>query len=60
MKQWVTKQDGLDNIKLENASAPDGASLEEGEVLVKIQRVSLNYRDTEGRRRTSPKELIQT
>jgi hypothetical protein len=48
MKQWITNQDGLENIKLVDAPAPDAAGLKEGEVLVKVNRVSLNYRDTEG------------
>ncbi|KAI0153630.1 hypothetical protein BJ166DRAFT_570749 [Pestalotiopsis sp. NC0098] len=47
MKQWITNQDGLENIKLVDAPAPDAAGLKEGEVLVKVNRVSLNYRDTE-------------
>ncbi|KAK6085972.1 zinc-binding dehydrogenase [Seiridium cupressi] len=47
MKQWVTNQDGLENIKLVDSPVPDEAGLGEGEVLVKITRVSLNYRDTE-------------
>ncbi|KAK8034061.1 hypothetical protein PG993_009056 [Apiospora rasikravindrae] len=46
MKQWVTNQDGLENIRLvQDAPMPEG--LKEGEVLVKVNRVSLNYRDTE-------------
>lgn len=48
MKQWVTNQDGLDSIKLEDAPLPDEAGLKDDEVLVKVNRVSLNYRDTEG------------
>ncbi|TKA30962.1 hypothetical protein B0A50_01930 [Salinomyces thailandicus] len=44
MKQWVTAQDGLDNLRLVEAETP---SPKEGEVLVKINTVSLNYRDTE-------------
>ncbi|KAH6657066.1 oxidoreductase [Truncatella angustata] len=47
MKQWITNQDGLENLKLVDAPAPDETRLKEGEVLVKISRVSLNYRDTE-------------
>lgn len=49
MKQWITNQDGLENIKLVDAHAPDAEGLKEGEVLVKVNRVSLNYRDTEGK-----------
>ena len=46
MKQWVSNQDGLDNLQLLDVAEP--TELREGEVLVKINRVSLNYRDTEG------------
>jgi hypothetical protein len=45
MKQWVTSQDGLENLKFTEAEIPTPKS---GEVLVKINAVSLNYRDTEG------------
>ena len=45
MQQWVTGQDGIKNLTLETASLPQP---DEGEVLVKINAVSLNYRDTEG------------
>ncbi|PKS12991.1 hypothetical protein jhhlp_000332 [Lomentospora prolificans] len=45
MKQWVSNQDGLDNLQLLDVAEP--TELREGEVLVKINRVSLNYRDTE-------------
>ncbi|KAK3073949.1 hypothetical protein LTR53_004016 [Teratosphaeriaceae sp. CCFEE 6253] len=44
MKQWVTAQDGLDNLHTTTAPKPTAA---DGEVLVKINAVSLNYRDTE-------------
>ncbi|KJX92924.1 zinc alcohol dehydrogenase like protein [Zymoseptoria brevis] len=44
IKQWVTAQDGLDNLRLTTGSMPE---LKDGEVLVKINTVSLNYRDTE-------------
>jgi len=44
MKQWVTAQDGLDNLTLRDVDRPVP---EEGEVLVKIHAISLNYRDTE-------------
>ncbi|KAI1879826.1 hypothetical protein JX265_001447 [Neoarthrinium moseri] len=47
MKQWVTNQDGFDNLKLVEAPKPDENALKEGEVLVKVDRVSLNFRDTE-------------
>lgn len=46
MKQWVTNQDGLDKVKLVEAPMPEDPK--EGEVLVKINSVSLNFRDTEG------------
>ncbi|GAB7358140.1 hypothetical protein MBLNU230_g0298t1 [Neophaeotheca triangularis] len=44
IKQWVTAQDGLENLKQTTTSVP---TPKEGEVLVKINTVSLNYRDTE-------------
>ncbi|KAI6889976.1 NAD(P)-binding protein [Hortaea werneckii] len=44
MKQWVTAQNGLDNLRLVEAKKP---SPKDGEVLVQINAVSLNYRDTE-------------
>ena len=44
-KQWKTGQNGLDKLKLEEGDVP---SPKDGEVLVKISAVSLNYRDTEG------------
>ncbi|KAK5173866.1 uncharacterized protein LTR77_002547 [Saxophila tyrrhenica] len=44
MKQWVTAQDGLANLQQVEADVPQP---KEGEVLVKINAVSLNYRDTE-------------
>ncbi|KAJ2999388.1 hypothetical protein NUW58_g2 [Xylaria curta] len=45
MKQWVTNQDGLDKLRL--VDTPEPSQLNEGEVLVKIHCVSLNFRDTE-------------
>ena len=45
MKQWLTSQDGLENLNLTTTDPPQP---KEGEVLVKINAVSLNYRDTEG------------
>jgi NADPH:quinone reductase-like Zn-dependent oxidoreductase len=45
IKQWVTAQDGLENLKTTEASMPVPG---ENEVLVEIHTVSLNYRDTEG------------
>ncbi|KAF2767752.1 NAD(P)-binding protein [Teratosphaeria nubilosa] len=44
IKQWTTAQDGLDNLKFTTAPKP---APKDGEVLVKINVVSLNYRDTE-------------
>ena len=50
MKQWVTEQQGgVDNISLEDTAAPTEADLKDGEVLVEIGHVSLNYRDIEGK-----------
>lgn len=43
--QWQTRQDGLENLVL--ARAPI-SSLRDGEALVEIRAVSLNYRDLEG------------
>ncbi|VUC25135.1 unnamed protein product [Clonostachys rosea] len=43
-RQWTTKQDGLDNLELGEIDIPEP---KDGEVLVKIKAVSLNYRDTE-------------
>ncbi|KAK5074200.1 hypothetical protein LTR64_006655 [Lithohypha guttulata] len=47
MRQWTTDQKGIKNIKLEEVKTPSESDLKEGEVLVKITCVSLNYRDTE-------------
>lgn len=44
-KQWVTKQDGINNLEQETASLP---KLADGEVMVKVLAISLSYRDTEG------------
>jgi NADPH:quinone reductase-like Zn-dependent oxidoreductase len=44
MKQWVTSQDGLDNLNLTTAPLPTPGP---HEVLVQISAVSINYRDTE-------------
>lgn len=46
IKQWVTGQDGLDKLKMQEVDLPEPG---EDEVLVEIHSVSLNYRDTEGR-----------
>lgn len=45
-KKWITLQDGLDNLTLQDAPAPGLPGTDE--VLVEIRAVSLNYRDTEG------------
>ena len=45
VQQWQSYQDGLDKLVQGTAPMPSPA---EGEVLVKIQAVALNYRDTEG------------
>lgn len=45
MKQWTTGLDGIDKLQMEEADVPSPG---EGEVLVKIHAVSLNYRDKEG------------
>jgi NADPH:quinone reductase-like Zn-dependent oxidoreductase len=45
MKQWTTGLDGSDKLQLEEVDVP---SPNDGEVLVKICAVSLNYRDNEG------------
>lgn len=43
--QWVTPLEGLDSLRQTEAPM---ASPGDGEVLVKIHAVSLNYRDVEG------------
>lgn len=45
--QWVTNQDGLENLRMTTGSIP---KIADDEVLVKMHTVALNYRDTEGRR----------
>lgn len=44
IKQWVTGQDGLDKLRMEEVDMPVPG---EDEVLVEVRAVSLNYRDTE-------------
>lgn len=44
MRQWLTSQDGLDKLRLEEVDCPSPG---EDEVLVEVHAVSLNYRDTE-------------
>jgi NADPH:quinone reductase-like Zn-dependent oxidoreductase len=46
MKQWVTDYSGLTSLKREIAPVPEPG---EDEVLVKINAVSLNFRDVEGK-----------
>ncbi|KAJ6788448.1 hypothetical protein PWT90_06558 [Aphanocladium album] len=43
-KQWTTVMDGVDKLKLNEADMP---APNDGEVLVKIHAVSINYRDVE-------------
>ncbi|TQV94327.1 hypothetical protein V2A60_002637 [Cordyceps javanica] len=43
-KQWTTAMDGVDKLKLAEADLPTPG---DGEVLVRIHTVSLNYRDVE-------------
>ncbi|KAH7348023.1 hypothetical protein BKA66DRAFT_432679 [Pyrenochaeta sp. MPI-SDFR-AT-0127] len=44
VKQWLTGQDGLDRLRIEEVDCPAPG---EDEVLVEIHSVSLNFRDTE-------------
>lgn len=44
-RQWKTRQDGLDKVFQTTGPVPKPG---DGEVLVRIKTVSLNYRDTEG------------
>jgi NADPH:quinone reductase-like Zn-dependent oxidoreductase len=46
IKQWLTGQDGLDKLRMDEAECPKPG---EDEVLVEVHSVSLNYRDTEGK-----------
>ncbi|OAQ99076.1 hypothetical protein LLEC1_06405, partial [Akanthomyces lecanii] len=43
-KQWTTAMNGVDKLKLAEADLP---TPNDGEVLVKIHAVSINYRDIE-------------
>lgn len=45
MKQWITDYTGVQNLKQESAPVPQPG---EGEVLVKVHTVSINFRDIEG------------
>jgi hypothetical protein len=44
IKQWMTKQDGLDNLTMTEGEVSTPAK---DEVLVEVKSVFLNYRDTE-------------
>ncbi|KAF1965683.1 NAD(P)-binding protein [Bimuria novae-zelandiae CBS 107.79] len=44
IRQWLTGQDGLDKLRLEETDCPAPG---QDEVLVEVHAVSLNYRDTE-------------
>ncbi|KAF1911456.1 hypothetical protein BDU57DRAFT_591072 [Ampelomyces quisqualis] len=44
IKHWVTGQDGLDRLRMEETECPSPG---QDEVLVEVHSVSLNYRDTE-------------
>lgn len=44
-KQWTTLQDGVNKLKEGEIDTP---TPKDGEVLVRIRTVSLNYRDVEG------------
>ena len=45
IRQWLTEQNGLDKLRLDEADCPKPG---QDEVLVEVHAVSLNYRDTEG------------
>ena len=45
VKQWLTGQDGLDKLRMDEVDCPTPG---EDEVLIEVPSVSLNYRDTEG------------
>lgn len=45
MKQWITDYTGVQNLIQETAAVPQPG---EGEVLVKVHAVSINFRDVEG------------
>jgi hypothetical protein len=48
LEQWVTGQDGLDNLRHIFRASGSVPQPGKDEVLVRIKAVSLNYRDTEG------------
>lgn len=45
MKQWVTLMDGVEALQIQDLAQP--TELGNDEVLVKMSRVSLNYRDAQ-------------
>lgn len=45
-RQWASTLSGLDSLTFAEAEVPKP---KDGEVLVKIRAVALNYRDTEGK-----------
>jgi NADPH:quinone reductase-like Zn-dependent oxidoreductase len=44
-RKWVTSMEGVDKLELKTDDLPTPG---EGEVLVKVHAVSVNYRDIEG------------
>lgn len=46
MKQWTTDYTGLASLKQDTVPVPDPR---EGQVLIKVNAVSLNFRDVEGK-----------
>lgn len=54
-RQWKTRQDGLDKVVQTTGPVPQPG---QGQVLVRIKTVSLNYRDTEGKRGPHSKKRI--
>lgn len=50
VRQWISPLTGLDSLSRTEAPMPTPG---QGEVLVEIRAVSLNYRDVEGESRTS-------
>lgn len=57
-RQWQSRQDGLDTVSQTSSPVPKPG---DGEVLVRIKAVSLNFRDTEGQWSTcSPQRDIES
>lgn len=46
MKEWITDFSGLANLKQQAVPIPEPVA---GEVLIRINAVSLNFRDVEGK-----------